>query len=129
MRQTIAVSILLLSACSQQAPPQAPQPVEQVAATPVAVDPGASGGAPAASASFKAARLRNPLPEGLELPFAYHRLNDNTVKAGAPGEERRVYVEIRQVTPPEAQGALTDVLLQKGFVQSGDRVAKGAREL
>lgn len=81
------------------------------------------------SPDFKAANLRSPLPEGVELPFAYHRLNDNTVDADTSRPERRVYVEIRQVNAAEAEATLTAVLLQKDFSAPEVAVEKGIRVL
>lgn len=78
---------------------------------------------------FSPAELRSPLPEGVELPFAYHRLNDNTVDGDTSRSERRVYVEIRKVSAEEAEVALTELLLQKDFSTPEVAVEKGVREL
>jgi len=78
---------------------------------------------------FRADSFRTPLPEGLELPFPYHRLNDNLLKAETSNPERRVYVEIRQMRPEDAEAALIGLLNQKGFSASGPDVVEGVREV
>src|SRR5690606_37202339 len=114
----------LLAACSQAPEPVAPavQPpvTGQEAPPPVAM--------PADEIDFKATSLRSPLPEGIEFPFPYHRLNDNTAKAGT-APQRRVYVEIRQVSPPEAEAAFTERMVQHGFFAPQVNVVRGVREL
>jgi len=55
------------------------------------------------------------LPEGFELPFAYHRLYDNTGKTDSGSPQRRVMVEFIGVDSTEAQAALVRALATKGF--------------
>ncbi|WP_417471460.1 hypothetical protein [Luteimonas mephitis] len=59
--------------------------------------------------------LKAPLPEGFELPFAYHRLYDNTGKTDSGSPQRRVMVEFLGTDLMEARVALTQALAAKGF--------------
>ncbi|TYT27137.1 hypothetical protein FZO89_13195 [Luteimonas viscosa] len=121
MRKVLTLSLLLLAACSEQSPQQT---VEQAAPAPAP-----EAREPETRVDFKATALRNPLPEGIEFPFPFHRLNDNTISAGTSNPERRVYVEIRQLTPQEAEEAFAGLLAEKGFSESGTELVKGVREL
>ena len=125
MRKTMIVSMLLLAACNQQGPQQTAQAPAGPAPVQKATAPAVAG----TNVDFKAARIKKPLPGGIELPFPYHRLNDNATKANVANSERRVYVEIRQITPQAAEEALTGLLIQSGFSEPEANLIKGVREL
>ncbi|TQM17416.1 hypothetical protein FB548_0800 [Pseudoxanthomonas sp. 3HH-4] len=123
MRNLLFVSLFLLAACGgngASAPAQTttPEPAPEVSAEPAAVVP---------SDEFKTSTLRTPLPEGLEFPFSYHRLNDN-VKTAEADKERRVFVEILGTAPQQARDALDQALKGKGFVEPVSQQVKGVTE-
>lgn len=118
----LASTLLFLAACNQA--PQCPEP----AATPVSPPPAAAAAAPAepAPAEDGAPRaLKSPLPEGFELPFAYHRLYDNTGRTEAGTPQRRVMVEFIGSDATDVEGALGAALEAKGFVERGREQADG----
>lgn len=124
MRTLLLIPLFLLAACGgndSSAPAQAggPDAAPQAAMESAPAEP--------APVAFTAAKLRNPLPEGTEFPFAYHRLNDN-LKKGQGTEERRVFVEILGTTPQQAQAALDQVLKSKGFAEPASQQVKGVTE-
>ena len=123
MRNLLFVPLFLLAACGgngASAPVETatPDPAPEITTEPAAAVP---------SVEFKASTLRTPLPEGLEFPFAYHRLNDN-VKTAEADKERRVFVEILGTAPQQARDALDQALKGKGFAEPASQQAKGVTE-
>nr|WP_298125426.1 hypothetical protein [uncultured Pseudoxanthomonas sp.] len=124
MRTFLLIPLFLLAACGgndSSAPAQAgtSETAPQAAMEPAPAEP--------APAAFKAVKLRNPLPEGIEFPFAYHRLNDN-LKKDQGTEDRRVFVEILGTAPQQAQAALDQALKGKGFAEPTSQQVKGVTE-
>jgi hypothetical protein len=123
MRKTVLLtSILLVAACNREqpaatAPAAEPAPQQQVA-EPVAEAPKAAPG-----------ELKSPLPEGFVLPFAYHRLYDNTGKTEAGKPQRRVMVEFIGADAATATDALAAALAGKGFVEKSREQVDGKDQL
>ena len=112
MNKTLLFILLLpLAACNRG---DAPDSTTSEMAPPAAVaDPAPEVVKPKPEAT--PADLKMPLPEGFELPFAYHRLYDNTGKTSSGSPQRRVMVEFIGVDSAQAQTALTEALAAKGF--------------
>lgn len=74
-----------------------------------------SAAKPSTPARRVAGALKADLPEGFELPFAFHRLYDNTGKTEAGKPQRRVLVEYLDEDAAAVQAALITALQAKGF--------------
>lgn len=125
MRKIVLLtSILLVAACNREqpaatAPAAEPAPQQQaVVAEPAAEAPKAAPG-----------ELKSPLPEGFVLPFAYHRLYDNTGKTEAGKPQRRVMVEFIGADAATATDALGAALAEKGFVEKSREQVAGKDQL
>jgi hypothetical protein len=69
--------------------------------------------------------LKSDLPESFQLPFAFHRLYDNTGKTEAGKVQRRVLVEYLDQDSATVQAALSEALLAKGFSAPTSEVDNG----
>jgi len=113
MNKTLLFILLLpLAACNRG---DAPDSTPSKTAPPAAVADSAAPEVVKPKAASTPADLKTPLPEGFELPFAYHRLYDNTGKTSSGSPQRRVMVEFIGLDSVEAQTALSQALAAKGF--------------
>lgn len=114
MNKACLLFLLLPLAACNQAP--TPEPATPETAPPTAVaEPSAMPEVIRPKSGKVSVDLKTPLPEGFQLPFAYHRLYDNTGKTDSGSPQRRVMVEFIGTDLPEARSALTRALADKGF--------------
>ena len=107
MRKALMVFLLLpIAACNREQPADAPSPVVSTIAEPATAPP---------AVADKLNPLKSPLPEGFELPFAHHRLYDNTGKTKDGKPQRRVMVEFVGEDAGAVQASLTTALSEAGF--------------
>ena len=128
MRKTWILSCccaLAIAACDRT-----PSEPAQAPATEAAVEPAPA--APQAAprpARRVAGALKSELPEAFQLPFAFHRLYDNTGKTEAGKAQRRVLVEFLDEDGATVEAALTSALQSKGFAAPTSEVKDGVTHL
>lgn len=112
----LAAILLALTACQPTAndtPDVSAPPVataEEAAPTEAGVEAAISE---RAAGDFARRPLDRPLPDGVEIPFAYHRLFENR-KAGDTGSEYRALLEVFGTTE-QAELALDAEFTDRGF--------------
>lgn len=128
MRKTWILScccVLAIVACDRTptdpAPAAAPQSESEAA--PVSPQPAPRPPRRAAGA------LKSELPEGFQLPFAFHRLYDNTGKTESGKAQRRVLVEFLDEDGATVEAALTSALQSKGFAAPTSEIKDGVTHL
>lgn len=114
---------IAIAACERA--PSSPKPTT-APASPVAADATPKATAPAPlPARRPVGALKSELPEGFQLPFAFHRLYDNTGKSPTGKAQRRVLVEFLDEDAPAIESALSAALQAKGFAAPTSEVEGG----
>lgn len=118
----IALVLLACAACNRQ------QPNDTTAPAATATEATAST-AEKPKTAFERQDLETPLPEGFELPFAYHRVADNLGKTADGKPQRRILVEILEGDAATAQQGIVNALVAKGFGQPVIEPVAGLNQL
>jgi hypothetical protein len=119
----IALVLLAVTACNRQ------QPNDTTAPAATATEATAAGAVEKPKSAFERQDLETPLPEGFELPFAYHRVADNLGKTADGKPQRRILVEILEGDAAAAQQGIVNALVAKGFGQPVIEPVAGINQL
>ena len=118
---------IAIAACERA--PSSPEPIP-APASPAAAEAAPEPHAPAARPARRpAGALKSELPEGFQLPFAFHRLYDNTGKSATGKAQRRVLVEFLDEDGAAVESALSAALQAKGFAAPTSEVEGGMTRL
>lgn len=106
-RRILAAVVLALAGCSDNG--------DRAAATASPSQPAAVTAPQSTAPTGQSGQLQEPMPEGVEIPFAYHLRSDKIAPDNKGGSERRVVVEYLEGSPDAVADKASNAMTTAGF--------------